>query len=203
MGMRGGVILAGGQNRRLGGEQKALLRFGTETLIERQVRIMRNICSEIIVVTDEPKPFLKVLDRDIRIITDYLPAHGPLVGVHAGLMLSTLNLVWIVGCDMPHIDPKAAEILFERVEQGAQAAIPNVGGGLFPLHGVYHRSCAAAAEQLVKQGTASMSALLKEIDWTEVKDEEFFKAGVPRNFVESIDTIDDYEREAALMKAET
>lgn len=200
--MRGGVILAGGQNRRMGGEQKALLRFGKETLIERQVRIMRNVCSEIIVVTDEPKPFLTVLDRDIRIITDYISADGPLAGLHAGLMLSRTNAAWVVGCDMPHIDAKAAEILFEQMERGAQAAIPNVGGGLFPLHGVFHRSCAAKAEKLVQQGETSMSALLKEIEWTEVKDAEFFEAGVSRSFVNNIDTMEDYEREMERLASE-
>ena len=49
-----GAILAGGDNRRMNGEAKALLTFGAEKLIQRQIRQMREICSEMIVVTNHP-----------------------------------------------------------------------------------------------------------------------------------------------------
>lgn len=187
--------MAGGPNRRMGGESKALLPIGEGTLIERQVREMRKICSEIIVVTDNPRAYLRILDRDIRIITDFYHQKGPLIGIHAGLMLSTKPRSWIVGCDMPYINAKAAELLREamRSEGGAQAAVPNVNGGVYPLHGLYDRSCAEAAVKLIEQGETSASALLRDVDWREVPDRIFTEAGVPLNFVMNINNKQDYE----------
>lgn len=188
--MRGGVILAGGSDRPAAGIHKSLFRVGEETLIERQVREMRRWCGEIIVVTDDPRPLLTILDRNVRIITDYYRAQGPLVGFHAGLMLSTMRTVWVVGCDMPFIEARAADILFGALGPGALAAIPNVGGGLFPLHGVYDRSCASIAARLVEQKETSMSALLKSVNWVEVKESAFAEEGVPLRFVEQMAATD-------------
>ena len=55
-----GVILAGGQNKRMDGQNKALLSFSNERLIERQIRIMQESCEEIIVVTNDP-PYIAYL----------------------------------------------------------------------------------------------------------------------------------------------
>ncbi|MCI3920708.1 molybdenum cofactor guanylyltransferase [Paenibacillus sp. TRM 82003] len=182
----------------MGGVQKSLLRFGGETLIERQVREMKSVCGEIIVVTDEPRPFLPLLDRSVRIITDYYSGKkGPLVGIHAGLMLSTTQHVWVVGCDMPHISAKAASVLRDTLIKGGQAAVPNVGGGLFPLHGVYDRSCAGVAARLVEQGETSASALLRHILWEEVRESSFVDAGVSLRFISNMNTREDYEAETA------
>lgn len=199
--MWSGIILAGGTNRRMDGAPKSLLRFGNETLVERQVREMRTVCSEIIVVTDEPGLYLRVLDRDVRIITDYYRAKGPLVGIHAGLKLSTLDRAWIVGCDMPYIDARASAVLRDALHQGGQAAVPNVNGGLYPLHGLYEKGCAELAGSLIEQGETSASALLRHLDWQEVGESRFTEAGVPLHFVTNINTVEDYERIRAGMEA--
>lgn len=68
------LILEGGPSRRMNGERKALLPFGGKTIIQCQVKVMRKICSEVIVVTPDPKPLLRLLDTDVRIITDFFPA---------------------------------------------------------------------------------------------------------------------------------
>lgn len=64
-----GIILAGGDHQRMEGENKALLPIYGELLIQRQIREMESICDEIIIVTNDPKPFLRVVDVSVRIIT--------------------------------------------------------------------------------------------------------------------------------------
>ena len=119
-----GVILAGGANRRMKGESKALLPFGGQPLVVRQVDRMRILCDEVIVVTNDPRPYLPILDRSVRIITDFFAGHGPLGGMHAALSLAKHTSVWVVGCDMPFVSSKAAELLWNRKRDGFEAVVP-------------------------------------------------------------------------------
>lgn len=192
--MWSGIILAGGPNRRMG-EPKALLQLGGETMVARQVRVMRSVCNEIIVVTNDPIPYLRVLDRDVRIITDYYKGgRGPLAGMHAGLMLASHPHAWIASCDLPYLNAEAAAVLRGALRAGrVQAAVPNVNGGLYPLHGVYDRTCAAHAARLIEQGETAASALLREVAWTEVRETDFAEKGIPSRFVVTLNDKRDYE----------
>src|SRR5690554_4484781 len=103
-----GVILAGGQNRRMNGFHKALLDFQGKPIIEWQIHTMNHLCAEILIVTQHEALFSAYLSDDIRIIPDEIKDRGPLAGMHAALTASSYQQAWIVGCDMPFISVKAA-----------------------------------------------------------------------------------------------
>lgn len=189
-----GVILAGGFDRRMHGQPKALLPFGDEKLIVRQLRLMKPVCSELIVVTNDPNPYLRFLDREVRIITDFVPNRGQLSGMYAGLSLARNRDVWIVGCHMPFLSAKAAELLQAKKHESFNASLPWVQGGLYPLHGVYDRSCAEAVWPLLHSGDPSVSHLLKKISWAEFRDTEFQAEGIDTSFVDCFNTPEEYER---------
>lgn len=193
MAMLSGVVLAGGTNRQINGELKALLPFGGQLLIGWQLERMREICDELIVVTHDPKPFLNIVNRSVRIITDFYDGHGPLGGLHAALSLAKHASVWIVGCDMPFISSKAAGLLLERKRNGFEAAVPQIAGKIYPLHGIYDRACAARIIPLLQQGETQLSALLEHVFWSELDDRYLDENGVDLNLVSSIKTIADYE----------
>src|SRR5207237_2760700 len=67
----GGVILAGGESRRMG-RTKALLPFGDATLIETAVARLREVCFEILIVTNTPDLYRSL---GVRTVPDALP--GP------------------------------------------------------------------------------------------------------------------------------
>ncbi|MDD9266775.1 molybdenum cofactor guanylyltransferase [Paenibacillus sp. GCM10023248] len=188
-----GVILAGGANRRMKGELKALLPFGGQPLIVRQVDRMRTVCDEIIVVTNDPRPYLPILDRSVRIITDFFAGHGTLGGMHAALSLAKHNSVWVVGCDMPFISSQAAELMRYRKQDGFEAVIPLVAGKLIPLHGIYDRACTTRIVPLLDRGETTLSALLDHIFWSELADRYFQENGVDLNFISSMKTMEEYE----------
>ena len=64
-----GMILSGGNNRRMG-ENKAFLRVEGERLIDRTVRLFRTVFQEVIIVTGSPMDYL---DQQTTIVTDILP----------------------------------------------------------------------------------------------------------------------------------
>lgn len=198
--MMTGVILAGGFDRRMQGQTKALLPFGDEKLIVRQLRLMRPACSELIVVTNDPKPYLRLLGTEVRIITDFVPNRGPLGGMHAGLSLARNRDVWIVGSHMPFLSAKAAELLQEKKHESLSAALPWIQGGVYPLHGVYDRSCADSVWPLLQCGGPTISRLLKEIRWGELCETEFQAEGIEPSFVDCFNTQDEYERLLRLLQ---
>jgi molybdopterin-guanine dinucleotide biosynthesis protein A len=192
MDMLTGVILAGGSSRRMGGDNKSLLMLGGETLIERQVRIMRTVCNEIIIVTNTPRSYLRKVDESVRIITDYIPSKGPLSGIHAGLTLAQNQEAWIVGCDMPFLSPEAAELQLRQKEDGYEAIFPSIESTLYPLSGVYDRDCAQHIWNMLMNGDTQIQSLIKVLNWQQVPESDFKSAGIDTRFVKSIKTYEDY-----------
>lgn len=189
-----GAILAGGQNRRMEGKMKALLPFSGELLIERQIAQMQKICEEIIVVTNQPNLFLPVLDRSIRIITDYFPSKGPLSGMHAALSLARNPDVWIVGCDMPFLSAEAAQSLLDLKKSiHCDAAVPVIDGRTHPLHGVYSKNCADAISALLLSGEYRVMEMLRMIYWQEASESHFLDQGIDLRFVTNVNNPDEYE----------
>ncbi|MFC5703805.1 molybdenum cofactor guanylyltransferase [Cohnella faecalis] len=224
------VLLAGGAGRRMGGVNKAQLTLGAETFIERQIRIVSQWADEIVVVTND-EAFASSLTEAasdlaansppgpvVRTTPDLFVREGPLAGLHAGLSAASHRLVWLLGCDQPAPDPRAAAWLADRLasvnggEQGRfaaelpngpernaaavrhLAALPRIGGRLQPLHAVYDRDAAAVAEELLRQGERRLLSLLDRIEWIAVEEREFAEHGIATTFADDVDTPEQYER---------
>ncbi|GMK41542.1 putative molybdenum cofactor guanylyltransferase [Paenibacillus sp. CCS19] len=189
-----GVILAGGQSRRMGGSPKALLKVHQETLIQRQIRILKQLCSEVILVTNEPKTYLPIVDSDVRIITDYYAGQGPLAGMHAGLSLARYEDVWIVGCDMPYLSVQAAMLMVGRKhDRGSDAVIPFIEEKQHPLHGIYDKRCADPIAAMLDRGQRRVNGFLDQIAYETVNAWTFERWGIDTRFVFNMNTPQEYE----------
>lgn len=176
------------------GKEKALLPFSGELLIQRQIRTMSEVCEEIIVVTNQPTLFLPILDRSIRIITDYYPGKGPLSGMHAALTLSRNPEVWIVGCDMPFLSAGAASAMQElKAALKCDAVVPVIEGRSHPLHGIYSKGCADAISALLLSGESRVSEMLRMIYWQEAPEAHFAEKHIGLDFVTNMNTPEEYE----------
>ncbi|WP_108994655.1 molybdenum cofactor guanylyltransferase [Paenibacillus agaridevorans] len=190
--MLSGVILAGGHHRRMKGENRAFLLLEGRTLLERQISAMRTCCNEITIVANDPQPFLRAVDRDIRIITDYYTDKGVLSGMHAGLALAQNQNVWVVGCHMPFPSADAAMLLQAYKTDHVDAVIPWVDKGAFPLHGIYDRSCARRIGEQLNEGDSYLSRFLNRLNWIELSETAFLEKGVGCHFTKTIHSPEDY-----------
>jgi len=156
-----GIILAGGQSRRMGTD-KALLKIGNSSVIERVVSALQPCVSQLCVAatTDRSYDFLQ-----LPIAEDSFPGQGPLSGLYAGM--SSLDAQWYVlsACDLPFASTRLLEIMLERVhiraqeDEPVQVILPTHEGRHHPLYAVYHRSVYASLE------TALRSGQLRVMDW--------------------------------------
>ncbi|WP_281944186.1 molybdenum cofactor guanylyltransferase [Paenibacillus tyrfis] len=195
-----GVILAGGQNRRMGGQSKALLMYEGDTFLDRQLAELGSLCAELLVVTQEPERYEAVVhtfsgEAPVRIIPDLQPGRGPLAGFQAAMRAASYEELWIVGCDMPWVDAEVAKALSElRSSVGADAVVAKIDGRLHPLHGVYLKSCLPEAERLLAANDLRLMRLLDSVA-LQVADESFLeRKGISTGFIRNINDPDEYER---------
>jgi molybdopterin-guanine dinucleotide biosynthesis protein A len=194
-----GVILAGGQNRRMGGRVKALLDMQGEPLLSRQLVEMSQICEDIIVVTNTPEILEGVIAgftlADVSCIPDRFPGQGPLSGMHAACLASTGSQLWVVGCDMPFISAEAA-IVMGNLGQETQtdAVIPVIQGKVQPLHGVYDKRIGTIIEQCLIENKPKLMGLLEQIRWEAAEEEFFLNHHIGLQFAANVNTPNDYDK---------
>jgi molybdopterin-guanine dinucleotide biosynthesis protein A len=162
-----GVVLAGGKSARMGME-KAALRIGDEMLLARIVRRLRLALPEVYVVGP---PHLATLIPGTPVIPDETPNSGPLGGLSTALAHAPSQHVFVMGCDMPFVEPALMRAMarYAASNPGADVVALRTPRGLEPLHAVYAQTCASAVrERLVAADGKSLSALLERLNVKEL-----------------------------------
>jgi len=70
-----GVILAGGENKRFGGKNKAFVTIGGKRIIDRLLEVYSRIFDQIVLVTNDPG---KYLEFDALLVSDHFTARSSL-----------------------------------------------------------------------------------------------------------------------------
>jgi molybdenum cofactor guanylyltransferase len=192
-----GVILAGGQNRRMGGKHKALIPFRGVPLINIQLQEMARICKQIFIVTHAPELFPKILrefkQAEVSCIPDVMPGKGPLSGIHAACLAAATDRLWIVGCDMPYLSAAAAEALYDWCEvTHADAIIPVIHEKVQPLHGIFDKRIAPVVAELLEMEQFKLMGLLERIHFLTADDSFFAQRDIALTFTVNLNTPDDF-----------
>ncbi len=120
------------------GQDKALVPFLGQPLVQRVLDRIGPLADEVIVTTNQPDKlaFLKV-----RLVSDLLPGRGALGGLFTALSAARGPLVAVVACDMPFVNATLLAAARDLLTGSAyDAVIPNLEGGSEPFHAVYRRS---------------------------------------------------------------
>ncbi len=145
---RGGIILCGGRSSRMG-LPKWSLPFGPETMLERIVRLLGEVCPTLVVVA-APGQALSKLAVGVIVARDRREGRGPLEALSAGLsaLPEDVEAAYVTSCDVPLLAPAFVRRMFELLEDHA-AAVPISDGYLHPLSAVYRRSLLAVIDELL------------------------------------------------------
>jgi len=106
----------------------------------------------------------KVPDR-IILVFDSLKGLGPLAGFIAGLERASFAYSFVIGCDMPFVNERVVDWLFEIASTGYDAVVPRWENGMLePLHAVYRKEpMLAAIKEAAKQGDAKISYVISQL----------------------------------------
>jgi molybdopterin-guanine dinucleotide biosynthesis protein A len=138
------AVQAGGESRRMG-QDKALVSFLGQPLIQRVVSRVANLADEIIVTTNQPQAYAFL---NLPLFPDLRPGRGALGGMYTALASANQALVGILACDMPFANPDLLAFQAALLEtEGVDVVIPLLSDGYEPLHAVYRRAtCLPAVE---------------------------------------------------------
>lgn len=143
-----GVILAGGANRRFGGNPKTTAVIGGKTIIFRILETIREFFDEIIIVTNTPGDFRHY--KDVLITCDRYPGAGPLAGIHAAMQLTDNESLFVFAGDMPFLNREIiANQIGEYRKSACEILVPSVNNLIEPLHAIYKKSTLERLEKLL------------------------------------------------------
>lgn len=128
------------------GRDKAFLPFGAATLVETVAARLREACSDVFVVANDPAPFQA---RGLRTVPDALPGRRSLVGIYTGI-LHAGGPAFVCGCDMPFLCPPLIRYM-GTLADATDVVIPRVRD-YEPLHAVYTPACLGPVARVLASG---------------------------------------------------
>jgi len=181
------VILAGGLSRRMG-RDKATLPAGDGTLIEHLARRLAPVVDETIIAGGSDRsPF-----EGVRAVADHQPGLGPLAGMLAGFAAAKERLVWVVGCDLPDVEPALGGFLL-ALAGDYEAVVPRPEQEPEGVCALYVRELAPRIAALLESGERSIKSLLDRSLVRYVGSEELRAVDPELRSFRNINTAADYE----------
>jgi molybdopterin-guanine dinucleotide biosynthesis protein A len=146
----GGVILCGGESKRMG-RPKAWLPFGAELMLPRVVRLLGEAAAPLVVVA-APGQDVPPLPADVTVVRDDEKGRGPLQGLAAGLraLRGRADAAYASSCDVPFLRPAFVRRLIDLLGDH-HICVPRVGDYHHPLAAVYRVGVVAAVERLLSE----------------------------------------------------
>ncbi len=158
-----GAILAGGLSRRMG-RDKALLQVDGESLLARQVRLLRAAGATEVLLSqspDRPRP-KSALPPDVRLIWDDPTANaaGPLGVLATVIAAATSDWVAVSAVDLPALTVEWWRSLLRRTSPGVGVVGQRPDGDFEPLAAVYPRIALGAIRQQLASGNRALQHLI-------------------------------------------
>jgi molybdopterin-guanine dinucleotide biosynthesis protein A len=155
-----GVILAGGLNKRFGGQNKAFIRIGGTRIVDRLLDVYSRIFEQIVLVTNDPAAYM---DVDAVIVSDHYSVRSSLNGLHAGLFAAAHEYAFFAACDTPFIKGALIQRLLETVTRKADIIIPSTSAGYEPMFAVYKKTCLPAMVWQLERGMLKIQGLFRKV----------------------------------------
>jgi molybdenum cofactor guanylyltransferase len=148
------------------GRPKAWLPFGEETMLERVVRIVREVVEPVVVVA-APDQTLPSLPKEVLRTHDHREGRGPLEGLLAGLKCladfdSSLEAAYVTSCDVPLLVPEMIRYLLAERE-GHDVVVPVDAQFHHPLSAIYQLTVRWEIEQLLAGDELRPRALFERV----------------------------------------
>ncbi len=167
-----GLILAGGQGRRMGGADKGLQALRGRPMVQWVLERLTPQVDEILVSANQNLDVYRTLGQPV--IADTMQEAGggfagPLAGLHAGLERCTRPLLASVPCDAPFLPADLVARLRSALEsKSAQLAVACTGAQAHPVFALMRREVRGHLGEFLSRGGRKIDAWYATLAVTKV-----------------------------------
>ncbi|WP_018138155.1 MULTISPECIES: molybdenum cofactor guanylyltransferase MobA [unclassified Thioalkalivibrio] len=163
-----GLVLAGGQGRRMGGRNKGWVEYQGRPLVEQVIERLRPQVDSIVISANTDIDRYQALG--FPCLPDTRPDYpGPLAGIAATWAHAPGHTLLCVPVDAPHLPPNLAARLGQALGScAAPAAIAHDGERLQPLFALLRPELAARLETDLARGPLAVGRWFRDIGATVV-----------------------------------
>jgi len=151
-----GIVLAGGQGRRMGGVDKGLQPLNGRPMVAWAIERLAPQVDEILLNANQNAEAYARLGQ--RVVPDSLGGFaGPLAGLHAGLQAAAQPLVATVPCDSPFLPLDLVARLKEKLSRN-EIAVAKTGDQPHPVFALVRRGVLPHLERFLAGGGRKIDA---------------------------------------------
>lgn len=161
-----GVILSGGQSRRMGRDKAGVMLTG-RTLLNRMEAELAPLFGEVYVSVDRPGRY-----PGYRELADLRPGQGPLAGLEAAFLRTGAEAVFLAAVDLPFAGASLAARILAEAGAADACVIRRRSGEAEPLFALYRRGCLEPLTACLNEGRRAVKALLDRVDCRWLEEEE-------------------------------
>lgn len=155
-----GVILAGGQNKRFDGQNKAFIEIGGKRIVDRLLAVYSELFDQVVLVTNDPAAYI---DVDALIVSDHYSQRSSLNGLHAGLFAAAHEYAFFSACDTPFVQGALIRRVLDNIERRADIIIPSTTAGYEPMFAVYKKTCLPAITWQLEHNRLKIKGLFRKM----------------------------------------
>ncbi len=183
-----GLLLAGGQARRMGGADKGLLTLGGRPLAAWGLQRLVSQVGEVVISANRNHADYQKLGA--RVISDSISGYaGPLAGLFAGMQEVSSDWILSAPCDSPLLAGDYAERMYSAVKSGdLDAAVAHDGNRLQPVFLLLNRRSQPSLGRFLASDGRKIDLWLEEVSHQRVdfsdRSEMFLNVNTPEDLGE-------------------
>jgi molybdopterin-guanine dinucleotide biosynthesis protein A len=182
-----GIVLAGGQGRRMGGVDKGLQLLHGKPMVEQVLARLAPQVGEVVINANQNLDAYRRFGH--RVVSDDIGGFaGPLAGLHAGMKAASHPLVVTVPCDSPFLPLDLVSRLSKNLQKN-DLAVARTGSQPHPVFSLMKKALLGNLEAFLTGGGRKIDAWYGALKFVEVPFDD--EADAFRN----INTREELERE--------
>ncbi|MBL1142419.1 MAG: molybdenum cofactor guanylyltransferase [Proteobacteria bacterium] len=157
-----GVILAGGQARRMEGQDKGLVLLNNKPMIEHVIQVLKPQVSHLLINANRNHD--KYSEFGFDIISDELSGyHGPLAGMASALDKINTPYMLTVPCDSPFIPDDLVHRLINALEsEDAEISVAHNGDRIQPVFCLIKKELLSSINDYLSKGERKIDKWFKQ-----------------------------------------
>ena len=185
------AIQAGGKSSRMG-QDKGLMLFGENTLVEYIYQQISGLGEGVFIVSNNHKGYQKF---GLPVFSDIHKEIGALGGIHPILSHLVSEYCLVLACDMPFVNLELVDFMLSEAAN-FDVVVPRLGEDDFvePFKAVYSKKCLAAVDDAIEKGKRRVISFFADVRVRVVQPSEVKRFDPEYISFINVNTPDEYRR---------